>query len=234
MRIYSNCYETASEIERDLKEMGKEVHLQTMQDKKIKGDPKYFTNELLCYSYMITNTKDKDELLKYFKGAENLEKAKFWAEAEFQERISGKNLNPGEAWKLREDVWDEFLHDGKFSYSYSERIGNQVEKIIEEFKIHPESRQGIISVWDSKIDIDKLGKERIPCSIFYQVIQRQGKLNLVYVIRSNDLYEHWCYDIWLAIRLQEYIAERLGFQIGNFYQFVISLHAYAYKQKGVF
>lgn len=234
MRIFKNCYECSSELARDLKEMGKEVHLQTMQDKNIENDPKYITSELLCYSYMITQTEDKDNLLKYFKGEDNLKKALEWANAEFQERISQKKSNPGEAWKIRKDVWDEFIHDEKLAYTYSERIGDQVEKVISEFKKHPSSRQGIISIWDPNIDQDRLGKERVPCSIFYQVIKRNDKLHMVYVIRSNDLYEHWSYDVWMAIKLQEYIAEKLGVEKGNFYQFITSLHGYAYCQKGIF
>lgn len=233
MRIYQSCYEAASEIGRDLKEMGKEVHLQTMQDKKIENDPNFITSELLPYVYAITDTEDKDELIKFYKGKDQFEKAMEWVNAEFKERIGGEKLNPGEAWKIREDVWKEFLHDGKFSYSYPERIGLKVEKVINELKKHPSSRQAIINIWNDT-DIDKLGKERVPCSIFYQVIQRGGKLHMVYVIRSNDLYEHWCYDVWIAIKLQEYIAKATGFKMGMFYQFVTSLHAYNYKQKGVF
>lgn len=234
MRIFQNCYEAASEISRDLKEMGKEVHLQTMQDKNIENDPRYITSELLCYCYMITNPKDKDILLKYFKGDENFERAIQWANAEFLERIGRQKLNPGEAWKIREDVWKEFIHEGKMAYTYSERIGDQVQKVIEEFKKHPSSRQGVISMWDRQEDIEKIGKDRVPCTMFYQVIQRDGKLHMIYAIRSNDLYEHWCYDVWLAIELQKYIAKELNLEVGNFYQFITSLHSYAYHQVGVF
>lgn len=210
--------------------MGKEVHLQTMQDKQIEGDPDYFTRELLGYSYMISDTSDKDKMLEVFGKTEG----KAWAEAEFADRINPEPMNPGNAWKLRADVWEEFIHDGKFAYSYAERLQPQIDKVIEEFKIHPSSRQGIIAMWDPKEDIDKLGKERVPCTMFYQVINRGGKLHMVYVTRSNDVYEHWAYDVWLAVSLQEHIAEALGLPVGDFYQFITSFHAYAYKQKGVF
>jgi thymidylate synthase len=230
MRIFRDCQEAASELKREVSEMGTEVHLQTMQDKDIEGNPDYFTKELLGYSYMIVDPRDKDEMLNAFDKLEG----KTWAEKEFAERISQKNLNPGEAWKERQDVWEEFMHDGKFSYTYSERIGDQVQKVIDELKKHPSSRQGIISVWDRQIDIDRLGKERVPCSMFYQVINRGGKLHMIYTTRSNDVYEHWPYDVWLAIKLQEYISEKTNIKPGRFYQFITSFHTYAYKQKGTF
>lgn len=230
MRIFKNCFEAASELKREVKEMGSEVHLQTMQDKDIEGDPDYFTKELLGYSYMIAEPADKDTMLEVFGKLEG----KPWAEQEFKDRISEEFLNPGNAWELRKEVWEEFLHDGKFAYAYSERIGLQVKLVIEELKKHPASRQGIIGIWNPMIDVARLGKERVPCSMFYQVIIRNGKLNMVYVTRSNDVYEHWPYDIWLAIRLQEHIADQLGMEIGKFYQFITSFHTYNYKQREVF
>lgn len=231
MRIYKNCKEAASETKRELKEMGVEIHGQTMQDKNIVDDPDYYTNELLAYSYMIVDPTDKKELLKAF-GKENEEG---WDIVEFKERIGQEKLNPGEAYKLRMKTWSEFMHDGKFSYTYSERIGDQVEKVIAELKEHPASRNAIIGMWNPDIDIDRIGgKMRVPCTMFYQPIIRDGKLNMVYVIRSNDLMTHWCHDIYLAISLQEYIAKELGIETGAFYQFVTSLHGYHKDIKGIF
>ncbi len=37
--------------------------------------------------------------------------SKEWADAEFQERISPNDINPGEAWKLRKDLWEQFLDE---------------------------------------------------------------------------------------------------------------------------
>lgn len=231
MRIYKNCKDAASETKREVKEMGSEVKIETMQDKNIEGNPDYFTRELIGYSYMIVNpSEDKDEMLKAF----GQEKNKEWAEEEFVERISQMKLNPGEAWKLRKEVWEEFIHDGEFSYTYSERMGDQIEKVIEELKIHPGSRQGIISIWDRMIDVERFGENRVPCTLFYQVIIRNGKLNMIYITRSNDVMTHWCFDIWLAISLQEYIASKLNVPVGNFYQFITSFHGYEKDLHGIF
>lgn len=231
MRIYRNCKHAASETKRELAEMGVDVQVETMQDKYVADNPEYLTKELIAYSYAIRDTSDKDELLKAF----GKEKGIAWAEAEFAERIGQQKLNPGGAYKIRDDVWNEFIHEGKFSYTYSERLGDQIEKVINTLKENRTCRNGIMAMWDLNIDIDRIGgKQRVPCTMYYQPLIRNGRLNMIYNIRSNDLYEHWAYDVWLAIRLQEYIAEQVGVEVGTFYQFIGSLHSYAYKSKGVF
>ncbi len=230
MRIYSNCKEAASETKRELAEMGVEVRIDTMQDKKVTDNPDYVTKELVAYSYAIRDVSDKDELLSAF----NKDSDKIWCMAEFEERIGRKKVNPGEAYKHRQ-VWEEFLHDGKFSYTYSERMGEQVNNAIETFKTNQACRNSIIAMWDPRIDTDRIGgKQRVPCTMYYQPLIRNGKVHMIYNIRSNDLFTHWCNDIWLAIRLQEHIAEQLNLPVGTFYQHVGSLHAYMKDTKGIF
>ena len=233
MRIFQNCFEAASEVKREVAEMGKEVRLNTYQDKNIEGNPDYYTRELLAYSFMIHEPKDKHRLLEVFNKTEEDKK---WCLAEFKERIGQEFLNPGEAWKLREEVWKPFLEeDGKFSYTYSERIGFQLENVIEMLKKNEHSRNGIVSIWDSVLDEPKIGgKRRVPCSIDYQFLIRNDKINLIYHIRSNDVMTHWCFDVWMAISMMEYVAEKLNKNIGDFYQFIGSLHAYEKDLKGIF
>ena len=175
MRLYVKAEEAFEEIKRDLAEMGIWVRPKTMQDKIIEGNPDYETTELQNYSYTILNAKSSE--------IPNVTQP--WADAEFQERITkpvdGKFINPGEAWKLRNDVWDEFLHDGKFGYTYNELIWNndQFTKIVNRLKEDPDSRQLWISLWDPTRDPDLLGGvSRVPCSLGYAFQVREGKLNM--------------------------------------------------------
>lgn len=156
-----------------------------------------------------------------------------WCNAEFAERISREEMNPGTAWKLRENVWKEFLNEkGEQDYTYAERMMGQIDKVIAELKRNPESRQTIISIHNSLADVDSMGgKERIPCSMFYQFMVRKDvnedpKLNIVYVMRSSDYYTHFKNDIWLACELRDYIAKEIGVAAGTFTMFVSSLHMY--------
>ena len=222
-RIYANSKEAISEIQRDLYEMGTVVQSLTMQDKDVRNDEGFKTKELQNYSFTILDDSDKDEIVTELD----------WCNAEFAERVSGwKNIedytpiNPGEAHKLR-DVWKEFIHNGKFAYSYNERMYWQLNKVMEELKKNPNTRQAIIEVHNRKIDQDKMGgKARIPCSMFYQFMIRNGKLEITYVMRSTDFFTHFKNDIWLACELKNWMAEQLEISPGKFTMFATSLHAY--------
>lgn len=231
MRLYVKAEEAFEEIKRDLAEMGIWVRPKTMQDKIIEGNPDYETTELQNYSYTILNAKSSE--------IPNVTQP--WADAEFQERITkpvdGKFINPGEAWKLRNDVWNEFLHDGKFGYTYNELIWNndQFTKIVNRLKEDPDSRQLWISLWDPTRDPDLLGGvSRVPCSLGYAFQVREGKLNMHYVMRSCDFSTHFANDVYLAIKLLEYVAELTGYEVGNFTHTIFSLHIYKKDLKGVF
>lgn len=64
------------------------------------------------------------------------------------------------------------------------------------------------------------------CSMHYQFLLRNKKLHGIYVMRSNDLLTHYVVDIWLACKIQMYIAEQVGVDVGSFTYFGGSLHAY--------
>src|SRR3990167_5296856 len=117
MRIFSNSYEAASELQRDLWEMGVEVPLKRMQDKNIEGDDRFLTKELFGYSFQVRDVSDNEKMLEFYN------RNKEWADAEFLERTDQETYhNPGEAYKLRKEVWDEFIHHGSFAYTYNERM----------------------------------------------------------------------------------------------------------------
>lgn len=231
MRLYLDCKEAYEEIKRDLAEMGIEVKIKSMQDKNVEGMEEYNTKELQNYSYCLLNP-DSNEIAKV------LPVNKEWADAEFLERMdSSGNVNPGEAYKLRPDVWDEFLHDGKFSYTYNQRIwaNDQFRDIIRGIKNDSGSRQLWLSIWNPLIDAERIGGEaRVPCSLGYNFQVREGKLNMHYVMRSSDFSTHWANDVYLAVKLLEYIANLTNYPVGSFTHTMFSLHVYMKDIEGVF
>ena len=225
MRIFSNFSEALNEIKRDLAEMGIEVHPQTMQDKYVADDSSYITKELQNYDYTV-----KDAV----KTIGQLSPTQPWADEEFLERVSGYPFNPGDAYLHREDVWQEFLHDGKFAYTYAERMYNKLSYIISEIQNHPESRQLYLNIWEGE-DLTKLGGVcRVPCSLGYLFQVRNGKLHITYMMRSCDYATHFQNDVYLAVRLLEYVSEWTGLQPGNFTHFIGSFHIYRKDAEGVF
>ncbi len=240
MRIYPNCKEAVGETERQLWEMGIEVRGYSMQDKKVVDEEAFFTKELSPAMFQITNPcPDMDVFLQYFWGEDEsrLEAATRWAHGEFEERIAGEYINPGQAWTHRGEVWTEFLHNGRFAYTYNERFRSQLSRIIRELKNHPSSRQAILEVHNNLLDISSMGGvSRIPCSMHYQILVRDEKVDLIYIMRSTDFLTHFGFDNWLAIRMQKHMAYRLHREVGRYTFFTGSLHAYFkdMKKRGVF
>lgn len=226
MRIYKNFSEAVNEIRRDLAEMGIDVHPDTMQDKFVGDSEEYDTKELQNYIYTVINPAES---------LCQLNPTQPWADGEFFERTSNTPMNPGEAYKLRDDVWNEFLHDGKFSYTYPERMYLKLERVIEEALRHPNSRQLYLSIWDPKVDTYRAGEQvRIPCSLGYLFQIRRGQLDITYFMRSCDFVTHFQNDVYLATKLMIYVAKRLGVKPGNFTHYVGSMHVYKKDVKDVF
>jgi len=219
MRIFMNLGEAYPEIKRDLNKFGVIVHPNTMQDKWVADDDDYMTKETQLYTFCILDTTDH---LDYAKDPE-------WCAAEFAERIdtSQEVLNPGYAYKIRE-VWEEFVHDGKFGYTYHDRMAFQVQKIIDELKRNLDSRQLIVQIFDYNQDNQNIGgaKIRIPCSMYYQLMYREGKLDIIYNMRSCDFSEHFTNDVSLAMMLQHHVAKEVGIEPGKMFYSAGSFHIY--------
>lgn len=245
MRIYQNCHEMHSEEKRNLHEMGTIVHPQSMQDKVVADDPAFRTIELSPAVFTILDGSDRDAWLR------DLNLDLDWCHEDFVERVHGYStgwgVNPGEAYKRRK-VWDEFVHGGKFAYTYSERFARAVdrdadgdgwetaiERVVRELKERPDTRQAVLPVFDLT-DLAYLGgRRRIPCSLHYQFTRRAQGLSTFYVMRSTDFKEHFPYDIWMGLQLQQFVASLIGSNVGPFTFFTGSLHLYAKDaEPGVF
>lgn len=232
MRIYTNLTECYNEIQRDLFEVGEWVKGYAYQDKVVEGNPDFDFMELRPYVYSLTGTKDLDQFII------DRELSSEWIVAEFDERIGHdftEPANPGFAWRLREEVWGEFLeNNGKFSYTYAERFHPGVNHTtdqpfiaISELGRHPASRQCIIQIFDVNKDIQNLGgKHRIPCSMFYQLMIRNRAVDLHYVMRSCDFFTHFPYDQLLALKFQKFAAHYLDRPVGIFHHIITSLHGF--------
>jgi len=256
MRIYTNLYEAVNETERELWEMGIEVWPQSMQDKIVKDNPDYLTKEIRGYAFKIVNWSWNMAVVKqvmehFFKN--KADDVLTYILAEFRERVCGSAHNPGKAYLYRKDLWEEFLHGGKFAYTYSERITPQLPTILGELQTNPESRQAIINIhsnicpqidrqlkdtgqdtnfvgWSADLH-NRGGGGRIPCSMYYQIMIREEKVDFIYAMRSCDFLTHFPVDISLALLLQDWFSDKLELDVGTFTWFCGSLHAYAKDMK---
>jgi thymidylate synthase len=226
-RLFADFPEAQNEITRDLAELGTNVHTETMQDKYIANDPDYATKELTNYVYTV--------LKPNYTEIEGVHEE--WVKQEWEDRLIG-DLNPGRAWQLRREVWDDLREkrgtSGSFSYTYSQRMGgSHIDKLVDELLRHPNSRQLWLPVWYPN-DEERRGDRRVPCSLGYWIVQREGAIHETYMMRSCDLYTHYANDVALATMLLHYVAKMTDFKVGTFTHYVGSLHVYAKDVAHVF
>jgi len=125
----------------------------------------------------------------------------------------------------------QFSDDGNtLNGAYGFRMQNyfeidQLESLITLFKKDKETRRAVITLYgpNDLINNDSLD---IPCntSIFFKI--RNSKLDITIINRSNDLYLGIPYNIFVFNVLQQYIANRLGIEIGVQRHFTDCLHLY--------
>jgi thymidylate synthase len=231
MRIYQSAIVAANELGRELKEMGIHYQSDTVQDKYVGDDPNFMTLELMAYSYCIQNYKDLEELLDHM----NMNKE--WVHAEVKDRLdfSLANKNPGTAWKIREDFWGQYLREGVFSYAYPERYHAQLPYIIRELKSRPNTRQAILSFYESTKDMMNWGGyDRVPCSLSYQFFIRNDMLHIIYAQRSCDYTLFYASDVYTTIKLMEFVAYEVGVKPGYFYHNIGSLHCFRGQVEDMF
>ena len=227
MRLYHNVQDMYEETKRDLAEMGIVYVSDTVQDKQVSAK----TKELIGHAYKLVSYDDARGVAKA--NGINMD----WLEAESEERIQVCNINtnPGMAWQDNDDFWLPFLRDGAFSYTYAERLLPQLPHIIRELSIHPNSRQAVLTMYDQHQDMMNWGgRDRVPCSMHYQFLMREGRLHCVYSMRSCDFFKFFLSDVVLAIDLLRHIARVLGVKPGSFTHIMGSLHAFEGDLSDVF
>jgi thymidylate synthase len=218
--------------------MGIDVTPRSMQDKK--GEFK--TKELQTYGFQVREPRRSDaiehKVIEHIMPIDDIEACLLYVDQEHKDRINlAGPVNPGNSWRHRSKVWEQFLHYGVFSYTYSSRMWPQLRNTIEILKADPDSRQGVIAIYNAETDnLRRGGKQRVPCSMHYQFMVRNGKVDLLYTMRSCDFLVHFPIDLLLALRIQDWMAKQLGFEVGMFTYFTGSLHAYYedIKARGIF
>jgi len=88
----------------------------------------------------------------------------------------------------------------------------------------PDTRQAVIPIY-APTDVGAKTKD-YPCTLALQFLLRDGHLNLITTMRSNDLWLGTLYDIFCFTALQELMAQQLGAYVGEYVHQVGSLHLY--------
>ena len=104
--------------------------------------------------------------------------------------------------------------------------------VVELLRNEPTTRQAFVPIWFPE-DTGVTQGQRVPCTLgYYFQIDDQGLLHMTYTLRACELYRHFTNDVYLALRLQQWMADQLSteleevfcgeftMQIGNMHLFV--------------
>ena len=122
------------------------------------------------------------------------------------------------------------LH-GAYGYRLRHNLGiDQLERAYRVLDNDRDTRQVVLQFWDSKIDMpasDATPADRdIPCNVVAMPKIRDGQLEWLQVLRSNDMFLGVPYNFVQFTSMQEILAGWLGVECGPYTQISDSLHVY--------
>lgn len=184
-----------------------------------------------------------------------------WAEKHFQERVGGKPINPGVEhgnWPYHAGKVELHQHGGRYDHNYMERFwptdlkletdleyqvtnGNRftgyrfpvgdLDDVVTQLASEPGTRQAYLPIWFPE-DTGATSGQRVPCSLGYHLIIRENVLHLQYNLRSCEIYRHFTNDVYMAVRLAQWVAEQLAqthgvdVTLGQLTMHIVSLHGF--------
>jgi thymidylate synthase len=131
-------------------------------------------------------------------------------------------------------IWQQVAcKNGRINSNYGWCIwnsanGNQLDQVIAELKKNPESRRAVAiytrpSMWE---DYNENGRSDFMCTNAVQYLVRDGKLNVVVQMRSNDAWAGYRNDYAWQKHVLDIVANELNVKAGDIYWNAGSLHIY--------
>lgn len=124
------------------------------------------------------------------------------------------------------DLNDPFRRGIRYAYG-------DLNDVVAHLAVDPLSRQAYLPVWFPE-DTGVVHGARVPCSLGYHFLHRGDRLHITYYIRSCDFIRHFRDDIYMSVRLQLWMLERLkdrdsrweDVRAGDFVFHCASLHCF--------
>ncbi len=66
----------------------------------------------------------------------------------------------------------------------------------------------------------------LSCTVMFQFLIRNNKLNMNVYMRSNNAYDAFQSDVFFFTNIQKYLAEQLNINLGNYNHICGSFHIY--------
>ncbi len=130
-------------------------------------------------------------------------------------------------------IWDDFTNPGDvvtvaYGYRWRRHFGrDQLGMLVKLLERDPSSRHGVVITWDPGSDgLGGAGKANVPCPFTFTVNIIGGRLNLMNVVRSNDIILGLPHDVAGFCLLQMVLAQRLGVAPGIYTHTIANAHVY--------
>ncbi len=131
------------------------------------------------------------------------------------------------------NVWDDFTNPGDvvtvaYGYRWRKFFGrDQLGKLIALLEKEPSSRHGVVVTWDPASDgLGGVNRGNVPCPFSFTVNIIGGRLNMMNVVRSNDMILGFPHDVGGFALLQLILAQRLGVEPGVYTHTIANAHVY--------
>lgn len=130
-------------------------------------------------------------------------------------------------------IWDDFTNPGDvvtvaYGYRWRRHFGrDQLKALIDLLSADPSSRQGVVVTWDPSSDgLGGVSKSNVPCPYSFTVNIIGGRLNMLNVVRSNDMILGFPHDVAGFALLQCILAQKLGVKPGTYTHTIANAHVY--------
>jgi thymidylate synthase len=175
---------------------------------ELRGTRLELTNPRVRLSRSITRGKPFSalgELVWYLSGSDNADHIGFYVSAYEKEAETDRSIHAAYGTRL---------------FGEAARLKAAIDTLLSKH----DSRQAVVALLDSK-DLRRTSGH-IPCTSTLQFFLRDGLLDLVVAMRSNDAYLGLPHDVFAFTMLQEVVARSVGAELGTYIHFAGSLHLY--------
>lgn len=228
-KLHPSFEEAIDRTQQAMQHYASRVHTARWQGINIAKRPEAEMREVINWDFRVAMPTED---VAYYR--EQIKPNLPFADVHFDERVCGRNINPGEAWKIW--PWSQSANgftdkSGRFEVNYMERFWaaqpfddtptagqtttltgirgrryGDLGSIIDLLAEDPLTRQAYLPIYFPE---DTGAGGRTPCTLGYHWLMRGGFLHVYYPIRSCDFYRHFRDDIYLAVRLTLWLLDQL-------------------------
>jgi thymidylate synthase len=148
----------------------------------------------------------------------------FSALGEFLWYLSGSEAADAISYYIK--MYDSLAVDGTVEGAYGPRLrgdDKRLDEVIGVLRSKKDSRQAVLQIFGHA---DLRNALDVPCTCVIQFFLRDGLLDLVVYMRSNDAFKGLPHDVFCFTMLQELVARAVGAEVGRYVHTVGSLHLY--------